>query len=124
MYIMSSYTKTINQQNEYNNFSASYNMWKKAHSISAYMVENTNATEFTPLFSETVRSFIGELESLKRYNYRNLVHPPVNKCANVVIPNLKLIVRLIKSDNKTLVRHEVSQLHRMTSKMCRRFNKH
>ena len=120
---MSSYTKDANRRNEYNNYNGSYNMWKKAHTISQYLVTNTNNTEFTPLFSETVRSFIGELEGLKRYNKKHLTHPPFNKCSKVVIPNLKRIVKLNDLNNKTLVRYEASQLLRLTSKMCCRFSK-
>jgi len=107
---------------EYNIYDASHNMWKKADSISFFLTEGTRNTTFSPLFTENVRSFIGELNGLKRYNHNSLSRPSRNKCADSVIPRLKHIVRLCESKKYTEVRHQVSELRILTQKMCKRFS--
>jgi len=108
---------------EYAIYNGSYNMWKKADSICFFMVENTQSSFVCPTFNDNMNSFIGELEGLKRYNHAHLPRHPKNKCADMVIPRLKNIIKLANDKNYTMLRHEAQQLHIITTKMCRRFSR-
>lgn len=112
----------------YDVYNSSYDMWKKAHSISSFLLENSKKATINPVFIENVRSFIGELEGLKRYNDKNISRSFNNKCCLIVIPHLKNIVSIYNKQGMTmtstsLIRHEITQIETMTNKMMRRFSK-
>jgi len=115
--------KDKRRRTEYAVFCGSYNMWKKADNICLFMVENTQSSVISDTFNENVNSFIGELEGLKRYNHNHLPHQPRNKCAEMIIPRLKNIIKLSNAMNYIALRHEVCELHFITTKMCKRFSK-
>ena len=126
-------TKSIEERhkqrrNAYKMYCASRTMWKKAESISNFLIENTKSTNINPIFIENVRSFIGELNGLRNHNNKNVSRAFKNKCCDTIIPHLRKILSIFASNelNQTtmsLIRHEVYQIQIMTNKMIRRFDK-
>lgn len=124
--MINTYELDKRRRHEYQIYNSSYEMWKKTLSISNFLIEQTKSNNFNLMFLANVQSFIGELNGLLRYNNKYLSRPINNKCINIVVPLLRNIIKLYRSESATKIadiRHEISQLHILANKMCNRFSK-